>query len=136
MWNLLLGQVLADVDGDGQDDDKALDNVGVGRVDVHELQRDLHQLKDQHAHQDAGHGADAAGGGNAADGGRRDGVQLIALGGVDRCAAGLGSQQAAGQAEHAGSQDVDADLGGRDVDAGDLSGRLVAADGVHIIYLP
>ena len=130
---LLLGQVLADVDGDSQDDDQALNDVGVRGVDVHELQRDLHQLKDQHADQDAGDGAHAAGGGNAADGGSRDGVQLVALGGVDRCAAGLGSQQAAGQAEHAGSQDVDADLGGSDVDAGDLSSGLVAADGVHVL---
>src|SRR5699024_10468233 len=63
----------------------------------------------------------------------RDGVQLVAHSGVDGSAAGLGSQQAAGQAEHAGSQDVDADLGGCDVDTGDLSSGLVAADGVHVL---
>ena len=109
---LLLCQVLADINGHSHDDDKALDDVGVRGVDVHELQSDLHQLKDQNAHQNAGHGADAAGGGNTADGAGCDGVQLIALCGVDGCAAGLCSQQAACQTEHAGSQDVDADLGG------------------------
>ena len=63
---LLLCQVLTDIDGHSHDDDKALDDVGVRGVDVHELQSDLHQLKDQNAHQNAGHGADAAGGGNTA----------------------------------------------------------------------
>mgnify|MGYP006879770932 CR=1 FL=1 len=75
------------------DDDQTLDDVGVRGVDVHELQSDLHQLKDQNADQNAGHGADAAGGGNTADGAGCDGVQLIALCGVDGCAAGLCSQQ-------------------------------------------
>ena len=37
---------------------------------------------------------------------------------VDGCAAGLCSQQAACQTEHAGGQDVDADLGGVNVDTG------------------
>ena len=51
---LLLCQILADINGDSHDDDKALDNVGVRRVDVHELQSNFHQLEDQHADQDAG----------------------------------------------------------------------------------
>ena len=34
--------------------DKALHDVSVRRVDVHELQSDLHQLEDQHADEDAG----------------------------------------------------------------------------------
>lgn len=66
----LLCQILADINGHSHDDDQALDDVGVRGVDVHELQGDLHQLKDAHAHQDAGHSAHAAGGGNAADGAR------------------------------------------------------------------
>ena len=61
---LLLCQVLTDIDGHSHDDDKALDDIGVRGVDVHKLQSDLHQLKDQNADQDAGHGADTAGGGN------------------------------------------------------------------------
>ena len=76
---LLLCQVLTDIDGHSHDDDKALDDIGVRGVDVHKLQSDLHQLKDQNADQNAGHGADTAGGGNAADGGSCDCVQLIAL---------------------------------------------------------
>ena len=51
---LLLCQILADINGDSHDDDKALDDVSVRRVDVHELQSNFHQLKDQHADQDAG----------------------------------------------------------------------------------
>ena len=75
---LLLCQILADINGDSHDDDKALDDVGVGGVDVHELQSNFHQLKDQNADQNAGDGADTAGGGNAADGRSCDSVQLIA----------------------------------------------------------
>lgn len=93
MRRLLLSQILADINGDSHDNDKTLNDVGVGGVDVHELQSDLHQLKDQNADQNAGHGADAAGGGNTTDGAGCDSVQLIALCGVDGCAAGLCSQQ-------------------------------------------
>ena len=46
---LLLCQVLTDIDGHSHDDDKALDDIGVRGVDVHKLQSDLHQLKDQNA---------------------------------------------------------------------------------------
>ena len=59
---LLLCQVLTDIDGHSHDNDKALDDIGVRGVDVHKLQSDLHQLKDQNADQNAGHGADTAGG--------------------------------------------------------------------------
>ena len=38
---LLLGQVLAQVKGNGDDDDKALCNVGVSGVDAEELQANL-----------------------------------------------------------------------------------------------
>ena len=130
---LLLSQVLADINGHSHDDDKALDDVGVRGVDVHELQSDLHQLKDQNADQNAGNSTNAAGGGNTADGAGCDGVQLIAHCSVDGCAAGLCSQQAACQTEHAGGQDVDADLGGVNIDTGHLSSSLVAADGVHVL---
>ena len=65
---LLLCQILADIDGHSHDNDKALNDVGVGGVHVHELQSHLHQLKDQNTDQNAGHSADAAGGGNTADG--------------------------------------------------------------------
>ena len=54
MRRLLLSQILADINGDSHDNDKALNDVGVGGVDVHELQSDLHQLKDQNADQNAG----------------------------------------------------------------------------------
>ena len=90
---LLLCQVLTDIDGHSHDNDKALDDIGVRGVDVHKLQSDLHQLKDQNADQNAGHGADTAGGGNAADGRSRNGIQLIALCSVDGCAAGLCSSR-------------------------------------------
>ena len=68
MRRLLLSQILADINGDSHDNDKTLNDVGVGGVDVHELQSDLHQLEDQHADEDAGDSTDTAGGGDAADG--------------------------------------------------------------------
>ena len=54
MRRLLLSQILADINGDSHDNDKTLNDVGVGGVDVHELQSNFHQLEDQHADQDAG----------------------------------------------------------------------------------
>ena len=41
MRRLLLSQILADINGDSHDNDKALNDVGVGGVDVHELQLSL-----------------------------------------------------------------------------------------------
>ena len=70
MRRLLLSQILADINGDSHDNDKTLNDVGVGGVDVHELQSDLHQLKDQNA----GNSTNAAGGGNTADGAGCDGL--------------------------------------------------------------
>ena len=74
---LLLRQVLAQVKGNGDDDDKALCNVGVGGVDAEELQANLQDFKDQNTDQNAGDLADAAVGGNAADGAGCDGVQPL-----------------------------------------------------------
>ena len=54
LGKLLLCEVLANIDRDSHDDDKALHDVSVRRVDVHELQSNFHQLEDQHADQDAG----------------------------------------------------------------------------------
>ena len=65
---LLLCQILADIDGHSHDDDQALNDIGVRRVDIHELQSHLHQLKNQNADQNAGNSTNAAGGGNTADG--------------------------------------------------------------------
>ena len=65
---LLLCQILADIDGHSHDNDKTLNDVGVRRVDIHELQSHLHQLKNQNADQNAGNSTNAAGGGNTADG--------------------------------------------------------------------
>ena len=65
---LLLAQVLAQVKGNGDDDDKALCNVGVSGVDAEKLQANLQDFKDQNTDQNAGDLADAAVGGNAADG--------------------------------------------------------------------
>ena len=66
LGKLLLCEVLANIDSNSHDDDKALHDVSVRRVDVHELQSDLHQLEDQHTDEDAGDSADTAGGGDAA----------------------------------------------------------------------
>ena len=93
LGKLLLCEVLANIDSNSHDDDKALHDVSVRRVDVHELQSDLHQLEDQHADEDAGDSADTAGGGDAADGRSCDSVQLIALSGVDGGAAGLAASR-------------------------------------------
>ena len=42
LGKLLLCEVLANIDRNSHDDDKALHDVSVRRVDVHELQSDLH----------------------------------------------------------------------------------------------
>ena len=94
---LLLGQVLAQVKGNGDDDDKALCNVGVSGVDAEELQANLQDFKDQNADQNAGDLADAAVGGNAADGAGCDSFQLIAVAGVGGSAAGLCADEEAAE---------------------------------------
>ena len=81
---LLLGQVLAQVQRHGDDDHQALHNVGVAGLDAHELHGDFQQLKHQHADQNAADLAYAAVDGYAADGAARDGLQLVAHGGVHR----------------------------------------------------
>ena len=81
--------IFAQVKGNGDDDDKALCNVGVSGVDAEELQANLQDFKDQNTDQNAGDLADAAVGGNAADCTSRDRFQLIAQTEVDRSAAGL-----------------------------------------------
>ena len=67
----------------GHDDDQTLRDVGIAGFHAHELQRNLEDLKHQHAHQDAADLAHAAVDGYAADGAAGDGLQLVALRRVD-----------------------------------------------------
>ena len=74
---LLLGQVLAHVERNRNDDDDALNNVVVVRVDAQELEDDLQQLEYENADENAADSTDTAGGGDAANGAGRDGFELI-----------------------------------------------------------
>ena len=96
---LLLGQILAQVERDSDDDDQALCHVGVGGLDAQELQDDLEDLEHQHADEDAGDLADAAVDGDAADGAARDGFKLPALRGDGDGVAGLAGADYVGAEE-------------------------------------
>ena len=96
-WKLLLRQVLAQVKRNSDDDNQALCNVGVGRLDAQELQDDLQNFEHQNADQDAGDLTNAAVNGNTADGTAGDGLKLPTHTGIDGAAAGLGADQEAGQ---------------------------------------
>ena len=130
---LLLGDVLTDIHGNGGDDHQALDNVVEVGVGADKLQDDLQQLEHQHAHQDAANGTDTTGGGHAADGTAGDGFQLVADAHGGGGTAGLAGHQEAGEGVHQACGHVDQGLSHPHVDTGDLSGVLVAADGVDVL---
>lgn len=97
---LFLCNVLLHVDGDGDDDDRAADDVLEVCVDAEEIQAVVDRLQDDRADHDAGDGADAAVEGNAADDAARDGVKLVVDAGCSTDGLDTGALEEGGDAVH------------------------------------
>ena len=117
---------------DGQDDDHALEDRLVLRLDVAQAEDVVENAQRQGADHRPDDGADAAGEARAADDDGGDGVELVAVA-VD--VAALVDQRRVQQRRQPGEQpgdQEDDEPDPVDVDAGEASRRVVAADGVDV----
>ena len=121
-----------DVDQHSENEDDALDDHLPVGLDAQKRHAVADRLEDQRAQQRAGDLAAAAGEADAAQNDGGDDVHVAAdAAGGQRNADLRGEQNAAQRARH-GAVDEAAHLDAADVDAGEIAGVLIAADGVDL----
>ena len=127
-----LDHLLDLVDGHGEDDHRAGDDLLPERGDPHDDQAVGQEADHEGADDRAAHGAPAAGQGRTADDHGGDGVELVEGAEVGGGGADVGDLEDADDPRAQPGDDVDPDLHPLDRHAGQLGGKQVAAAGVDV----
>ena len=130
---LLLGHVLAHIQDAGNQDDRALDDVGDVAGDAQEGHAGHDQLHHEHAQDNAADLTGTTDEGYAADNNSRDGVGFVVQTQGSGRTAQTGSFHETGVAVQSASQHEHADDGEQHVNAGYAGSFFVGADGEHVL---